>query len=686
MIPATDRPSGLLLTWLRYCLVFGGGLILLLVLWLLHITQGEAHISAKMVLEAIFSPQDSAEHHVVRTLRMSRATLGVITGAALAAAGVLLQTITRNPLSSASTLGINSGAFLAVTVGLIFFPTFLSNHALAVAFIGGIAALGLVYAMSGGRSASPVRLTLAGMAITMAIAAVTGALQLLYETETARLFLWGSGSLHTTDWSGVVFIAPWIAGAVVIALGLGKSLDLFQMGDEMAKGLGQRVGLVRVATLLTAVMLAATTVSVAGGIGFIGLIAPHLVRLFGIRRHLPLLIGSMIWGAAVLVGADVFTRMFRDAYGELPVGAVTAMIGAPWMIWLALRARSGGKPIQQSNETSLTSKMAGRLPYPLLVSLLSAGALAILIAGLALGGLRLPLAQVVDVLTGGGEPLSRNIMLNMRLPRMLIAACAGAALAISGVLLQGIVRNPMADPSIVGVTSGAGVGAVSLLILWPTVGISWIPVAAFAGAIVSAAVVYLAARRSGLQPALLALVGIAVSALGSAIIQLLVVKAQFRVGSALVWLAGSTYARTLPQLWPLLVWLIVLLPMAWSLHRKLDLLGLSDEASTGLGIRVPRTRLWAGVVGVALAAAAVATVGAVGFIGLIAPHAARLLVGHNHRRLLPVAAIMGALLLMGGDLVGRVVLSPKEIPSGLVVALLGAPYFIGLMRASQRGK
>lgn len=685
-VTQTGPATGRFALSFRYLLVFGGGLALLLLLWIVHIGHGETDISARTVLKAALNPDHSPEQLSVRTLRMSRATLAVLAGAALAAAGVLLQTITRNPLSSASTLGINSGAFLAVTIAMIAFPSLKNEHPLAIAFIGGVAALALVYAMGGGSSASPVRLTLAGMAVTMAIAAVTGALQLIFEAQTARLFLWGSGSLKTSDWSGVRFVTPWIGAGTLCALLMSRSLDLFQMGDEMARGLGQRVGLIRLGAMLLAVLLAASTVSVAGGIGFIGLIAPHLVRLLGIRRHMPVLLASMIWGGAVLVGADLITRIFRDAYGELPVGAVTAMIGAPWMILLALRARSGGRPVQRADETSMSSRLAGRIPYPLLLGLLLIGCAAVWIAGVSFGELRFSVSQVLHVAMGSGDDLARNIMLNMRMPRMLIAAFAGAALAISGVLLQSVVRNPMADPSVVGVTSGAGVGAISLLILFPAVSLSWIPIAAFAGAVLCATIVYLAARRSGLQPALLALVGIAVSAFGSAIIQLLVVKAQFRAGPALVLLAGSTYARVMPQLWPLLAWMAVLLPIAWWLHRRLDLLGLSDEASTGLGIHVPRTRLWAGAVGVGLAAAAVATVGAVGFIGLIAPHAARLLVGPHHRRLLPIAALLGAVLLMGGDLVGRVALSPKEIPSGLVVALLGAPYFIGLMRASQRGK
>ncbi|MDT3424962.1 iron complex transport system permease protein [Paenibacillus forsythiae] len=673
--------------WGRYLLVFGGGIILLAAMLFLNITQGEAGIGIQTVIDAIIAPQDVADHNVIRTLRLSRATMGVLAGAVLAAAGVLLQTITRNPLSSTETLGINSGAFLAVNMAAVFFPAVLSSYSLIVAFIGGLAAIGLAYAMAGGLTASPLRLTLAGMAVTLAIGAVTGTLQLMYEENTSRLLAWGSGSLEQANWNGVRFVAPWILPAALMAVALSKSLDLFELGDEMAQSLGQRVRLVRMLALILAVLLAAATVSVVGGIGFIGLIAPHLMRLIGIRRHLPLLISSMIWGAIVLLVADTLARMVADGSNELSAGAVTAIIGGPWMIWLAMRARKGGGHLQSSSDSSsLASRLSRRTSYPVLLAILSALFVIVWIAGISLGSLRLHLSDIIAVMAGGGDDLTRSIVFNMRLPRMLVAAVAGAALAASGLLLQGVVKNPLADPSIIGVSTGAGVGALLLLIALPGIHISWLPTAALAGAFASAAIVYAVSRRSGMNPTLLVLVGVAVSAMGSGIIQLLVIQAKIRASAALAWLAGSTYARTWEQLWPLMIWPAVLLPIAWWLIRKLDLLALSDEVPTGLGIHVARTRVWAGFIGVALAAAAVATVGTVGFVGLIAPHAARILIGHNHRRLLPATLLIGALLLMAADLVGRLLLSPKEIPSGLVVALLGAPYFIALMRKSASRK
>ncbi|MEC0214107.1 iron chelate uptake ABC transporter family permease subunit, partial [Paenibacillus ehimensis] len=255
---------------------------------------------------------------------------------------------------------------------------------------------------------------------------------------------------------------------------------------------------------------------------------------------------------------------------------------------------------------------------------------------------------------------------------------------VSGLLLQGVVRNPMADPSIVGVSAGAGVGALLLLLVWPELPIALLPFASFAGAIAAALIVYLIARKTGLQPAVLALVGIAVSACGSAVIQLIVVQTKMNVAVALAWISGSTYARGWEELAQLVVWPVLLLPLAWLIGRRVDILAFGQEGAVGLGVNVEQTRLRAAAIGVALAAAAVSIVGTIGFVGLIAPHAARLLIGHNHRRLMPLAALLGAVLLVLADIVGRNLLPPKEIPSGLIVSLLGAPYFLWLMRSSRR--
>ncbi|MBU7315144.1 iron ABC transporter permease [Paenibacillus sp. SM 69] len=670
--------------WAPPVLVFGGGAALLLLLMVVHVMQGAADLTPRMVLEAVFAPQDTAEHQIVRTLRLPRVVAGMLAGGALAVAGVLLQTITRNPLASAGTLGINAGAYFAVVAATVFAPSLMGVSPMLVAFGGAIFAALLAYSLAGGLRATPLRMTLAGMIVSMAVSAMTGALQLLFEEETSGLFLWGSGTLVQNDWSGVSAAWPWVGAAAAAALFLSRSLDLLLLSEETAQSLGQHVGRIRLISLVLALLLAAMIVSIVGPIGFVGLLAPHLVRLIGVRSHKLLLPASFLWGAVILVAADVGSRLANNSsYGELPVGAVTALIGGPCLAYLSYRAAQKHREVPKPSASSLGTT-ARFLPYRALLGLFAVLLVTVTILGMIFGDVKVPLQDVLAAVQGQGPDLARSIVLDQRLPRMLVAACAGAALAVSGLLLQGVVRNPMADPSIVGVSAGAGVGALLLLLVWPELPIALLPFASFAGAIAAALIVYLIARKTGLQPAVLALVGIAVSACGSAVIQLIVVQTKMNVAVALAWISGSTYARGWEELAQLVVWPVLLLPLAWLIGRRVDILAFGQEGAVGLGVNVEQTRLRAAAIGVALAAAAVSIVGTIGFVGLIAPHAARLLIGHNHRRLMPLAALLGAVLLVLADIVGRNLLPPKEIPSGLIVSLLGAPYFLWLMRSSRR--
>lgn len=182
------------------------------------------------------------------------------------------------------------------------------------------------------------------------------------------------------------------------------------------------------------------------------------------------------------------------------------------------------------------------------------------------------------------------------------------------------------------------------------------------------------------------LLGIAVSAIGSAGIQVLIIQGSLWGSTGYIWLTGSTYARNWGQVATILAFLLVLLPVAWWLARRFDLLVFDDSSAMGLGLPVRRTRLWAMVVGVLLAGGAVACVGTIGFIGLIAPHIVRTLIGHHVRRSIVLSSILGAVMLVLADTIGRTVLAPTEIPSGLLIALIGAPYFLYLMYRSNKSK
>ncbi len=660
----------------NYLLILTVGITLLFLLFFIHITQGQAELSFNTVIKAIFSSNNSNADNIVRYLRLPRATITVIVGAALGIAGALLQTVTRNPLASPATLGVNAGAYLAVTTTVIFAPQLFALSPVLVAFLGGLLAAFLVYAIAAAGEITPIRLTLAGVAVSLTLAALTAALQLFYENETRDLFFWGAGSLVQTNWDSTIYAAPRILVGIAIALLMAKQLDVLLLGDDLAVALGARVQLNRLFSTLVAVFLASVAVSVVGAIGFVGLVAPNLVKLMGCRKHFLLLPLTAIWGAAILLAADTVAMALTTNLSELPAGSITALIGAPFLIWLArshhLLSKSNG------NESSFKIKSKPSFSYSVVLSTAIFCLLLALIAGLLLGNINFSFNQIIDI-QNSENTLTQRILFQLRLPRLLVASLAGAALAVSGLLLQGVVRNPLAGPEIVGITSGAGFAALLVMIVIPNAPVEAVPIAAFIGAFAAFGIVYLAAWQGGIVPSRLALVGIAVSAFCGAGINLMIVSAKLRVAQALVWLSGSTYARQWDEVGRLIVFPLVLLPIAWVIARKIDLMALGEDLPRTLGMRLQTARAICVTVAVALAGAAVSTVGTISFVGLIAPHAARLTIGDRHRQLVPLTAILGAILVTLADTLGRVILAPKEIPSGLVTALIGTPYFLWLL-------
>ncbi|SFB39529.1 iron complex transport system permease protein [Lentibacillus halodurans] len=648
------------------------------ILTLIHINQGNVSISVGTVIDAILSPENNLEHHTVRILRMPRAMMGIMAGGALAVAGVVLQTVTKNPLSSASTLGIHSGTYFAVVFSTVFFPAALIGNGIIAAFVGGILTFLIVFVLSGGNRTSPVRMVLAGMIVTFLFSSLTSVLQIFYENETAGLFLWGSGTLVQNDWSGVRFSLPVVAFGLIVILVMSFRMDTLTLGDDVATALGQNVHLVKFVSITAAVLLTSVTVSVVGPIGFVGLVAPHIIKLIGYRRHLPLIIASFIWGGNVLLFADVLARVIDPSFSELPVGAVTALIGAPWLIYLVLRMKRF--KYGDENTSVIAGKSSASLSIKVVIPVLFIIILLTMFISLASGNYGFEPVLFWHALFGQSDDFMLGLVMDLRLPRALVALISGMVLAVSGLVFQGVLRNPLADPSVIGITSGAGVGALLTMYVFGVAAV-WIPFGAMIGSILFFVFVMLMATRAQFQPTILALLGIAVSAFGQAIIQILVVQADMNVASALTWLSGTTYARGWSELLNYLIWpVVILLPLLMVRIRDLDTLSLGDDTAKGLGLKVMPVRFQLALLATLLAAFSVAAVGTIGFIGLIAPHLSRLLVGPSNQRLLPVTMLVGGALLVMADMLSRTLLAPNEIPSGILVAIIGAPYFLWLMR------
>jgi iron complex transport system permease protein len=305
---------------------------------------------------------------------------------------------------------------------------------------------------------------------------------------------------------------------------------------------------------------------------------------------------------------------------------------------------------------------------------------------LMMGEYPIPPLAVWQTVFGAGSGEHDFIVNGLRLPRNLVAVLVGMALGISGAVLQGLARNPLASPDVLGITGGANLAAVAIIALFPRSPLWALPAAAFGGALVAAALTYLLAWKDGTSPIRLVLVGIGVAAVTSALVTVILTQARVLVVSqAMVWMTGSVYARSWSHLKPLLPWMAFFVPLALAMARHLDLLQLGDDVARGLGSQVESSRGLLLLTSVALAGAAVATAGNIGFVALMAPHMARRLVGPTSAGLLPTAGLLGGLLVVFADMLGRVLFAPIEVPAGVITALVGAPYFIYLLHQGRHG-
>lgn len=316
----------------------------------------------------------------------------------------------------------------------------------------------------------------------------------------------------------------------------------------------------------------------------------------------------------------------------------------------------------------------------LLIMIAATGAIA-----LATGSASLPLSRILPALAGDGTPKEQFILFDLRLPRLIITLLAGMALAMSGAVLQGVTRNDLADPGIIGINSGAGASVAVFYLIFPLEAGSFIytlPLVACLGGLLTAALIFLFAykRAQGFQPVKIVLSGVGFAAALSGVMVVLLSGADSRkVDFISKWIAGSIWGTDWPFIWALLPWIIILFPFIWIKAHRLDLLGLGEPTAVGIGVSVTRERAALLIAAVALASAAVSVTGGIAFIGLIAPHIAKSIVGPRAHAYLPASILFGGWMLLVADTIGRSVALPDGIPAGTVAALIGAPYFIYLL-------
>lgn len=295
-----------------------------------------------------------------------------------------------------------------------------------------------------------------------------------------------------------------------------------------------------------------------------------------------------------------------------------------------------------------------------------------------IGSVRLSFSEMIEGLSGENK-MASTILYEMRLPRNVLAGLVGASLAIAGLLLQAVMRNPLADPGITGVSSGASVMAIIILLLLPKyVGI--LPLVAFVGGAIACIVVYLMAWKNGLDPIRVVLAGVAVNAILGGVIALLTTLYSDKIQGALLWLNGSLASKTWDDVKIVAFYSVIGLSLSLLCARGANVLSLGDSSATSLGFNVNKTRVLLSVVAVFLAGTSTAIVGIISFVGLIVPHISRMIIGSDHKYSIPFSMILGAIVLLVADTLARTILGSLEIPVGVIMSIVGGPFFLYLLR------
>lgn len=342
-----------------------------------------------------------------------------------------------------------------------------------------------------------------------------------------------------------------------------------------------------------------------------------------------------------------------------------------------------GMAAQQAAETGATTRRAALLagPRPAVVIVIGIALLVLLgFLNLMLGAINLSPHEVWSGLTSDSDVFARNVVWQIRYPRVLDAMVVGAALAVSGSLLQSVTRNPLADPTILGITAAAGLASAIAIVINPEIPQWGIVMACTVGGLVGAGVLFVIAWRGAISPVRLALAGVALSAFFAAAIVGLLSSSRTFLQTSLGFLAGGLYGSSWNDFRAMLPYVIPGFAAAWLLSGRLNALSLGDDIAAGLGVLTDRTRLLVLAICGVLTAAAVSTAGLVSFVGLVCPHIARFTVGADNRLLIPVSALYGAILVLGADLAARLVISPSEIPMGIITAGIGAPFLLYLVK------
>ncbi len=653
----TDKST--VITWLVV-----SGLLLLLCGWSSH-SLIEQQWSLPWYKLLTPSQQLDIVDMAIQLKLLATSSVALMAGGLLGVVSILLQQLVKNPLASDTTLGVGVGAQLAILLVTLFVPSLAIHGGFFVAFVGALLSMSLVFLLATPSRFNPLILILAGLVVNILLSAVAAVFVLFFTERSVSMMSWAAGFLTQSSWSASITLAVTTAILGLSSLFLLKPLTLMSLDDAQAKRLGVPINVIRAIVVLIAAVVTALVISEVGLIGFIGLGAASLVNALGIHHIGKRLVAAFGFGALILWLTSNIVLLLEPVLGMIiPAGAMTGILGAPLIIWLILQRR------RQSIE--VVTPMIVRVPSE--VNFLYWGlGLALLIAMANL------LVQDID---GWGLSTEWALTAQYRLPRSLSAAATGVMLATAGVLLQTLTRNPMASPEVLGVSSGAALGVVLGFLFLPSLGIaagagSLLLTGLLGASAVLILIIWLARRVSS---GYLLLVGIGIAAMMDGVMHLVKLSGDLSLQAMLSWLSGTTYSTEPATVWYLMAIAALLYTLSLVMIKPLRVMGLGPSVARNLGVAVNWVTLAILVLVAALSTASTLAVGPLSFVGLMVPHLATSVGAVKLERQLPMAALMGAAVMVVADWIGRYVIFPYELPAGTVAALIGGGYFLWLIR------
>lgn len=604
----------------------------------------------------------------VSRAELPRLAMALVAGAALGLSSALLQRVLRNPLAEPATLGLSAGAQLALVAATVALPGAMA-YPVTVAFAGAAATALLVLAATARRRFEPLSVILTGMMVSLTATAGAAAVILASGDYMTGLFIWGGGDLTQDGWEPTLRLAALLAVASVGTLFALRPLALLTLGDAEAKAAGLATGTLRLAVIALVVWLAAATTAEIGIVGFIGLAAPLVTRLIGIRSSAGRLAAAPLFGALLLSFADGAVQLAGHLTGlRIPTGAATALIGGPLILILVPRIANLTRPDVLPSATFPTHRPAGAV-----LAVLAAALVATLVPALTVGsdadGWRADLALV-----------------EWRLARVGLLAAAGALIGMAGTVVQRLTGNPMASPEVLGVGVGAGAGLAVVLVATPLAGLAAQATGMMAGAVVTLFALLAFVRRHGFGAERLLIAGIALGALLSSVLTSVIATGSPAGFLLLGWISGSLIDPSAGMAIGTAMLLAALIPLVLANARPLAILPLGESAARSLGLATEATQ--AGLVLIAGVATAASTlsIGPMSFIGLIAPHIARSLGLGRPVAHLSGAMLAGAALTIAADWLARTIAFPYQLPLGLFAALIGGGYLVARLAGGSRGR